>query len=609
MAKENTSGSGLGVGDFIAPGAELIGAFTDKDATFGAKGSAVGGGVGAGLGAAIAGPVGAQVGKMLGSTVGQLIGGAKDKKLATQRMSSTMERKYGQLNLAYNANPYGTGSTFYAEDGLVLPGVGDTVSVNIEKGELLIDPSKMEVIQSFDSKRYKTHAKDKSQEHPGNFIEMDASHVIIPKKKAKAFKEGDRISRRSIIAQIMENQDENGIETNDEVLYAQNGVVPSAYRKIQVPKYQKSKNSTKKSTSVVSPQSTKIAGQIAPTPSFTDMQEFSDYTPAAQLLASRAGNTDFASGLDPMFDASANLEQITSNMNTQPVSSEKPAPNVYAGAVSGNSADIKMDPSLVKKPTFLQKLGLADLQPVDINPVKAARAMNFLPTTLGLIQAGQSDPFLQYDENNQFDSAKAMVGQIPVDESIEAARAGIAQNTAGFVKAMRNVNSPSGRAEVADVILKSNAQVGQIEQDAQNRRTQRIGQKLGLLADIEQKQGADRLQARNKFALESSQDRAVRQGLIQSAVSEGATNYAKSVMDDEKVKAVNAALKYNKIKPGSATSIEENQDAINNAILTLSSVLPNFVTSGAKGLTTIESQKKDKIGAPAGSTKTTVIRR
>jgi hypothetical protein len=236
MAKEATSGGmeGVGVGDFAAPGLELIGAFTDKDATFGAKGSAIGGGIGAGLGAALGGPAGAAIGKALGNTVGQLIGGAKDKKLATERMSSTMNRKYGQLNLAYNANPYGTGSTFYAEDGLVLPGVGDKVQVNIEKDELLVDPSKMEVLQSFDSKRYKRHAKDKSQEHSGNFIEMDASHVIIPRKKAKLFAEGDRITRRSIIAQIMEDQENNGVEVNDESIYAEDGVVPSAYRNIQV---------------------------------------------------------------------------------------------------------------------------------------------------------------------------------------------------------------------------------------------------------------------------------------------------------------------------------------------------------------------------------------
>ena len=616
MAKETT----LGVGDFAAPGMELIGAFTDKDATFGAKGSAIGGGVGAGLGAALGGPAGAQIGKMLGNTVGQLIGGAKDKKLATERMSSTMNRKYSQLNLAYNADPYGSGSTFYAEEGLVLPGVGDTVAVNIEKGELLVDPAKMEVIQSFDTKRYKKHAKNKSQEHPGNFIEMDASQVVIPKKFAKAFKEGDRISRRSIVAQIMENQEKNGIETNDEMVYAQDGVAPSAYRKINVSKYKKpvSKKAAV-NNAVVKPKKELIAGQLAPTPSLTDMQEFADYIPAAGQVP----GIDYTAAMSPDFDPSAQLSEITGTIDPVKIS-KKPLVSSTQMPADLKSADIKMDPSLIKKPNFLQKLGLADIGPIDINEVKAARSLNTLPTVFGMIQAGQNDPFLQYDENNQFDSAKAIFSQMPVDENIEAARAGVAQNTAGFIKAMRNVNSPAARAEVADVVLKSNAQIGTIEQDAQNRRTQRIGQKLGLLADIEQKQGADRLQARNKFAVESSQDRAARQGMLQSALSEGVTNYAKSVMDDEKIKLGNAILKYNKINPGGADVISEDSGAVGLQIANMAGLIPGPMATGyqvpsipgvSRGIPIVNGQpalpgigvtgtaSKPKIGAPATAKK------
>lgn len=635
MAKEATSGGmeGVGVGDFAAPGLELIGAFTDKDATFGAKGSAIGGGIGAGLGAALGGPAGAAIGKALGNTVGQLIGGAKDKRLATERMSSTMNRKYGQLNLAYNANPYGTGSTFYAEDGLVLPGVGDKVQVNIEKDELLVDPSKMEVLQSFDSKRYKRHAKDKNQEHPGNFIEMDASHVIIPRKKAKLFAEGDRITRRSIIAQIMEDQENNGVEVNDESIYAEDGVVPSAYRKIQPTKYEKPEIIAKRKANSKPPKFMdtfdKNFGFASITPNMSDpdevkkQQEFlntkinsrkggiplkvdGDNGPLTQAAIKKYGYMPYqgkavtpskiagtkGNGWNPSqnnsivsFDengqmvgntvlpgltdnevylAEADQNQKAANAVFNSAFANTSGPSAETGDMSGVTDISNGNPAPDKKGFNL-----------NLNKMKAARAMNFLPTAVGLMQAGQNDPFLQYDDNGQLDAAKAMIQQMPTDENTEASRAAVAQGQAGYLKAMRNVNSPSTRAEVADFMLKSQGQAGLIEQDKENRRVQRVTQKLGMLADMEQKQGADRLQARNKFALESSQDRAARQGLIHSAISEGAVNFGKSVMDEERIDLANSMLRFNKVNVGGgANVIGENSDAVNQAILNITDTIP-----------------------------------
>lgn len=581
MAKEATSGGmeGVGVGDFAAPGLELIGAFTDKDATFGAKGSAIGGGVGAGLGAALGGPAGAAIGKALGNTVGQLIGGAKDKRLATERMSSTMNRKYGQLNLAYNANPYGSGSTFYAEDGLVLPGVGDKVQVNIEKDELLVDPSKMEVLQKFDSKRYKRHAKDKSQEHKGNFIEMDASHVIIPRKKADAFKNGDRIARRSIIAQIMEDQEKNGIETNQGVQYAKDGKGPDFGKmtKDEIKAQQQyliSKGAKIKDDGLYGPKTKAALKQYGAMPTNNGITDIE----AEYISNSTKPTMNYASAVLPGFDASANLENFVGQRDLSISPIAKPR-NIKVGQMNvPNKAFVA--PEIAegyksRKPTFLEKTGLANIELPEVNKMKAARAMNFLPTAVGLMQAGQNDPFLQYDDNGQIDAAKAMIQQMSTEENTEASRAAVAQGQSSYLKAMRNVNSPSTRAEVADFMLKSQGQAGLIEQDKENRRVQRVTQKLGMLADMEQKQGADRLQARNKFALESSQDRAARQGLIHSAISEGAVNFGKSVMDEERIDLANSMLKYNKVNVGGgANVINEDSDAVNTAIANVASILP-----------------------------------
>lgn len=607
MAKENQSASGsVGVGDFVAPGLEIIGAFSSPDATFGAKGGAIGGGIGAGIGAAVGGPAGAAIGKALGSTVGQLIGGGKDKRLATERMSSTMARKYGQLNLSYNANPYGEGSTFYAEDGLVLPGVGDKVRVNIEKDELLVDPSTMSVVQKFDTKRYKRHNKDKGKEHSGNFIEMDPSQVIIPRKKAKAFQEGDRISRRSIIAQIMEDQDTNGVEMNDESVYAQDGYAwlgKLTKDKIKAQQnYLVGKGAPIKVDGVYGPKTAAAVKQYGLMPEL-GVSPIKSSPKALDISAL----TNF--GLPKADDI--NVPLLSDNPELDYVSIPKPviAPATFEKALNSlTPPSVEMNPEFASRnPNVIEELGLSNLS-VDVNPVKAARAMNFLPTAVGMVQAGQNDPFLQYDENAQTDTAKAMIAQLPEDINIEASRAAIAQGQAGYLKAMRNVNSPAARAEVADFMLKSQTQAGMLEQDKANKKADRVAQKLGMLADIEQKQGTERLQARNKFALESSQDRAVRQNMIQAGISEGVTNYAKMVMDDEKVKAVNAALKYNKAIPGTIEGIIEDSDAVNAQIMLQSnSILPGLFPN-QENVTTIQSEKKDRVGMPAGSTRTTIKR-
>lgn len=509
--------SKLGVGDFTDVGVNLVQSLLDPDASAASRGSGIGGAVGAGIGAAFLGPAGAQIGGSLGGLVGGAIGGKTDKSRATTKMRDVMNKKYGALDVAYNANPYGDGSTFYAEDGLALPEIGSPVQVNIEKNELLVDPATMEVKSKFGSKRYKPHAKNKANEHFGNFITMDPSHVIIPKKKAEAFEKGDRITRRSIIAQIMQDQDENGVETNNQVAYAEKGYV---------------------------------AGD--PTQPIS-LKKLAKYAPAM-----------------PVDDLTAPLDlSIVSVPKTRSVVTK--APTVVGPKVSATPiVDVKPETKGKKAKAMdyvnygVNKVGNAIDQIPDINDVKAAQMQMALPTIVGLGQAMQNDPFLRYDENSQIDAAKSYVQQIPVDENLEGVKAQAARTQAAYIKQMGNFNTPSSRGEITDMIAKTDAATQGVIAESQNRRVQRIANKLGLLADMEQKQGEGRLQSRNKFALESSQDRGVRQGIIQQGLSELVTNRGKMVMDNERIKSINAMLKYNTVAPGGKTVIAENAEALQN---------------------------------------------
>lgn len=654
---------GVGATDFAPVGVELAQSLLTPDMSKAGKGKAIGSTVGTVAGAYF-GPVGMAVGSALGSLVGGAIGGGQDKRIASNKMHDIMDKKYGALDVAYNANPYGDGSTFYAEDGLALPDANGQIQVNIEKGELQVDPATFDILGDFRTRRYKPHAREKSNENPGNFITMDASHVIIPKKKAEAFKQGDRISRRSIIAQIMQEQDENGVQTNNTQPYAKDGfagdpkpqgqnfvvaelgdanAMPSKYmvdirsrHSVQgtdgKPVYMyNSTDANGKQTVLEESKIAKFLGHnnnaavttVGANGKTTGIDSF--YSPSGDmpwglhlpqgkvpkaengyvgdpLDLSRPLNTgiDYTFGI-PSASRSNRVNKLAPQANQIPVNDlTVKIPNK---PISGVAAIEKTDLIDPLHPDKLSKPFLGNLNAVD-----AARIASTIPTVVGLGQAMQNDPFLQYTENNQFDNAKSYVQQMPVDENLEPVKAAAARTQAAYRQQMRNVSSPSTRAEVSDMIAKTNADTANVVAEAGNRRLQRIGQKLGLLSNLETQQGADRKESRVRFATESSQDRAVRQGMVQAGASELATNYGKSVMDKERIKAVNSMLKFNTITPGAEHSVTENQDALNNAIAIIASytgsgMLPQPAKTGKAAVTTKTDQRYDKRNMPAGSTR------
>jgi hypothetical protein len=72
---------------------------------------------------------------------------------------------------------------------------------NIEKGELIVDPTTGDIIEDLDSPKYQPHSKNKSKEHPGNFISPPEGSVIIPKKDADLYRKNKEV-RMGIIRNV-----------------------------------------------------------------------------------------------------------------------------------------------------------------------------------------------------------------------------------------------------------------------------------------------------------------------------------------------------------------------------------------------------------------------
>lgn len=84
--------------------------------------------------------------------------------------------------------------------------------INIQKGELLIDPNKGKILQEYKGINpltgglFEDHAKDKSKESPNNFTLADPGLFVITKKTAKQYKDAvdnnDKISQKTVLMNI-----------------------------------------------------------------------------------------------------------------------------------------------------------------------------------------------------------------------------------------------------------------------------------------------------------------------------------------------------------------------------------------------------------------------
>lgn len=203
------------VGNIAGLGGNLLGAAVGQDTDAG--GFLSGAGSGAGLGASI-GSVIPGIGTAIGAIGGGLIGGIagifgsnkkqkaekarkKAEELATRtNYNTTIESQFDTVN----SNPYG--NLVFANGGEVLP----NEVINIEKGELQIDPATGKVLRKYTGINpetgglYEPHSKGKDTKN--NFVTAEPGTFIITSKESKDYQQAldnnDKITQNTILQNI-----------------------------------------------------------------------------------------------------------------------------------------------------------------------------------------------------------------------------------------------------------------------------------------------------------------------------------------------------------------------------------------------------------------------
>jgi len=382
--------------------------------------------------------------------------------------------------------------------------------VDIEKGELLIDPVTLEILREYENpNRYKKHAKNPQFEPIGNFTNIEEGKVVISNEFSAKFKAGDTLTKKSIVLQILKNQRNN------------------------------------------------------PTPTVSDVQD----TPKADdgLMVKRRGpkpplRSAMNSPLNDVYALSnswmpgVTKMNVTGDMNPpEPIQPESLTPAgqtaLYSSQRAPTGGNDPFTPAALDRKDEPGRKG--------ITATDVARGLNFIPTGYGLAKALKFQPEA-YDENIQIENAKAYAQGMETNPSIEAARANLNTTIAGRNRALTNINSPSVRAEAAAGNADLLNTEGNLIQGANNFALDARNKKRETLSNLNIQQGQSRYQAREALKDNIMKNQANSRTMIQQGLSEGVRNYGAQVMDDNALRAFNTELHYQKINnDGSVTDTKE----------------------------------------------------
>lgn len=218
LGKKNVSTSGLAGGLDYASG--LVDNLTGAN-NYGRKsiGSTTGSSAlkGAAAGTAILPGWGTLIGGAVGALAGLFKGGKErgNERKSLQQQFRNNQLAYNNNSLQPNIDMYGN---TYAEGGATGPDVPTEEAgqappenpmrkINVEKGELMVDPATGDIIRKFNNpNRFSSHEKKQLKEPIGNFVTVPVNMIIIPRKNAARYERGDILTRSSIMKQLLSDQ-------------------------------------------------------------------------------------------------------------------------------------------------------------------------------------------------------------------------------------------------------------------------------------------------------------------------------------------------------------------------------------------------------------------
>lgn len=487
--------------DLVSEGFSNIGAAAASNGVekSSATGKAVGYAVGATVGTLLGGPlVGAAAGKLLGAVGGKVVGAgfrAEQQDRANRNRWSRNNQFIAQPVVNRFGNEYEDGG-YVPEGGADSDVLGVEMvnppkkRINIERNELMVDPTTLNVVRQFKNpNRYQKHSEDKSEEHPGNFVDLEPNHVIIPAKLATRYKSGDTLTRKSILMKILTDQ------ANDP-----NYNVPESEKPVE---------------------QFKGGGLFEPGPVFKN-----GATKKSLLLPEMTDGIEIKSSED--YRTSVPDETIDAARLKIPVERT----DVLEGDVSTKS---KFNTGMLLRKTI-----------------------NKLPILEQIANTYQSDPYLREITNPEMDNAISLATQLPETIDVSGALATNNRSYSLALKGLRNINTPSARAEASALLSSKLAGDNSVYANKENISAQMKQTKLSSLIGLTVEKGKDIEAAEMNFMNESRMDKAARENIRSAGLTNLAQNELLAQNDDEAIKVINQITKTIDIDPYSKQLMNED---------------------------------------------------
>jgi hypothetical protein len=375
-------------------------------------------------------------------------------------------------------------------------------TINVERGELLADKEGNVLDRYMNPNRFSKHAETQFKEPQGNFVQADAAAIVVPAKLARRFENGDKLTRKSILRNLVDQQVQDPTINQPqgaEEQYGDGGYIDPKYAE-----YMKQKLG--------------LNGSGVDDKTLDDVTVTKMHAHQPDLSIAPIGN--------PTLD------------NFHPIDITAPASNAADG----------------KAPQSGGKLDLGML---------GRRLEGKLPGLYQMVNAMQGDPNLRKEYNHGFDRARANFMQMDDSYNVDPELMAIDQSTALGMDAVNQNNTPSARAEASMMTAKADEAKGGVFNRAVNYRRGVRNSMLGELANLDVQQGASNQGEDLRYQQEKRMNAANDQNIVANVLSENYRNDAQYSNDMEKIKMINAMSKFEDINPLELSRFSDDPEAIN----------------------------------------------
>jgi hypothetical protein len=214
-----------------------------------------------------------------------------------------------------------------------------------------------------------------------------------------------------------------------------------------------------------------------------------------------------------------------------------------------------------------------------INWNKQVRNLIGVAPILTQLASNTKDPYLHRNPNARYTDAIMLANEMPEEIDISANLAANNRSMLVASKAIDNNDTPSVRAEKAQLLAEKFAGDNSVYQNREVTSKQLRSTKLQTLLGLTERQGADWQADDNRYTTEMRMDKAARENNLFEGLTNLSENMQLAQNDDETIKALNKLTKSVDLDPLSKDLIQNDPEFGKYIISVMRSGKGNFITA------------------------------